>query len=351
MNVNTIEIAGRPVGPGHPCFVIAEAGVNHNGDLNVALQLIDAAAQAGADAVKFQSFKAEQVASATAPKAEYQLEKTDATESQLEMLRRLELSPEAHHALQARCHERGVLFMSTPFDRASADFLDEIKVPVFKVGSGEINNWPFLEHIARKRKPIILSTGMSYLSEVDEAVRLTRDAGNDQLILLHCVSNYPANPADANLQAIPVMSRAFSAPVGYSDHTLGIEVAVAAVALGACALEKHFTLDKNLLGPDHQASLEPRELGRLIEAVRLVEKAIGDGIKRPRESEASNRIIGRRSIVAVHAIEPGTVITQGMLTATRPATGIEPKYVSFLVGRMAVVQISAGQQVTFDMVR
>ena len=349
--VTTIDIAGRKVGPGQPCFIVAEAGVNHNGSLEMARQLVDVAARAGADAVKFQTFKAERVVSATAPKAEYQLETTDAAESQLDMIRRLELSPEAHRELQAYCQEQGVLFMSTPFDKESVDLLDELGVPVFKIGSGEVTNWLLLEHIARKGKPIILSTGMSYLSEVDEAVRVIREAGNEQLVLLHCVSNYPADPADANLCAMQMMAAAFQVPVGYSDHTPGIEVALAAVALGACVIEKHFTLDRDLPGPDHKASLEPAELKSMIQGLCTVEKALGNGVKRPQESEMSSRAAGRRSLIAARTIQSGTIITREMLTAKRPGTGIPPTQERLLVGRTAIVRIPVDQLIFFDMVQ
>jgi len=343
-----IEIAGHRIGVGYPCFIIAEAGVNHNGDIQVAKRLVDVAAKAGADAVKFQTFKADRMVSATAPKAEYQLQTTDPAESQLEMLRRLELSPEAHRKLQTYCQEQGVLFMSTPFDEESADFLDELGVPVFKIGSGEITNRPFLEYIARKKKPVILSTGMSYLSEVDEAVRVIREAGCDQLILLHCVSNYPANPADANLRAMQTMAIAFQVPVGYSDHTPDIEVALAAVALGACVIEKHFTLDKNLPGPDHRASLEPPGLQALVTGIRTVELALGNGTKRPARSELDNRLIVRRSLAAAFDIPKGTVLRSDMLRALRPASGIAPALMEYVVGRRTRRTLMAGQLITWS---
>lgn len=351
MNPNTIEIAGPKIGWGHPCFIIAEAGVNHNGDIELAKRLVDVAAKAGADAVKFQTFRAERVVSATAPKAEYQLQTTDVAESQLEMLRRLELSPEAHRELQTYCQERGVLFMSTPFDEKSADLLDELGVPVFKIGSGEITNWPFLGYVARKGKPIILSTGMSYLSEVDEAVRVIRDAGNDQndqLVLLHCVSNYPADPADANLRAMRTMATAFQVPVGYSDHTPGIEVALAAVALGACVIEKHFTLERNLPGPDHRASLEPHELQALVVGIRTIELALGNGAKQPARSEAGNRVIVRRSLAAAFDIPEGTVLSSDMLKALRPATGISPALVEHVVGGRIRRSLTSGQLIAWS---
>lgn len=348
MTPQLLNIAGRQVGPGHSCFIIAEAGVNHNGDVELAKRLVDVAAEAGADAVKFQTFKAERVISATAPKAEYQLQTTDPSESQLDMARRLELSPEAHRELQAYCQERGILFMSTPFDKESADLLDELGVPVFKIGSGEITNWPFLEYVARKGKPIILSTGMSYLSEVDEAVRVIRDAGCDQLVLLHCVSNYPADPADANLRAMQTMATAFHVPVGYSDHTPGIEVALAAVALGACVIEKHFTLDKNLPGPDHRASLEPHELQALVAGIRTVELALGNGAKRPARSEVDNRLVVRRSLAAASDIPEGTVLRSDMLQALRPASGISPALVEHVVGRRVRRSLKSGQLIAWS---
>ena len=347
--VAAIDIAGRKVGPGQPCFIIAEAGVNHNGDVKLAKRLINVAAEAGADAVKFQTFKAERMVSVTAPKAEYQLQTTDAAESQLEMLQHLELSPEAHRELHAYCQERGVLFMSTPFDEESIDLLDELGVPVFKIGSGEITNWPFLEYVARKGKPIILSTGMSYLSEVDEAVRVIRDAGCDQLVLLHCVSNYPADPADANLRAVQTMAMAFGVPVGYSDHTPGIEVALAAVALGACVIEKHFTLDRSLSGSDHRASLEPDELTALVQGIRTVEAALGHGRKEPAASEANTAAVARKSLVAARDIPAGTKLTEGLIAIKRPGTGLPPAMRLYLIGRTVRMGIPAETLLTLEM--
>lgn len=347
--VTAIDIAGRKVGPGQPCFIIAEAGVNHNGDLELAKRLVAVASEAGADAVKFQTFKAERVVGATAPKAKYQMNVTDSTESQLDMLRRLELSREAHGELLIHCQERGVLFMSTPFDEESADLLDDLGIPVFKIGSGEITNWPFLEYVASKGKPMILSTGMSYLSEVDEAVRVVRGAGCDQLILLHCVSNYPADPADANLRAMQTMARAFQVPVGYSDHILGIEVALAAVALGACVIEKHFTLDRNLPGPDHRASLEPVALKSMVQGIRIVERAVGVISKVPTASEIANREVARRSLVAIQDIPAGLIIHQEMVAARRPGTGLSPKYLNWVVGRQTRIMIRANDFISLDM--
>lgn len=347
--VAPVDIYGRKVGPGYPCFFIAEAGVNHDGQIEIAKRLVDVAAEARADAVKFQTFKAEHVVSASAPKAKYQLRVTDAAESQLDMLRRLELNREAHLDLVARCETSGLLFLSTPFDEASVDLLDELGVPAFKIGSGEITNWPFLSYVARKGKPIILSTGMSSLTEVDEAVNVIRTAGCDEVILLHCVSNYPADPADANLRAMETMATKFGLPVGYSDHTPGVEVALAAVALGACVIEKHFTLDRDLPGPDHRASLEPDELGALVLAIRIVEAALGDGEKQPAASEVDTAAVARKSLVASRDIPPGTALTEDLIAVKRPGTGLSPAMRSQLIGRTVRVAVRAGTLLDLDM--
>lgn len=337
------KIGGRMVGPGHPCFIIAEAGVNHNGDMDMARRLVDVAAQAGADAVKFQTFKSEKLVSLSTPKAGYQLQTTDATETQGEMLRKLELPPEDHMGLQAHCKEAGLLFISTPFDEDSADFLAELDVPAFKIPSGEVNNLPFLEHVARKGKPVILSTGMSYLSEVDEAIRTIRNAGCDELVVLHCVSNYPADPADVNLGAMNSMATALGVPVGYSDHTLGIQVPLAARALGACVIEKHFTLDRGLPGPDHPASLEPQELIDMVRGIRIVESALGHGRKEPADSEANSRQVVRRSLAAKVDIGPGEVLSPNLLTQLRPGTGIPPNFMDQVIGRTLRRALRSGE--------
>ena len=327
-------------------FIIAEAGVNHNGDVRLGMKLVDAAADAGADAVKFQSFKAEAVASASAPKAAYQLETTDRRQSQLEMLRALELPAEAHRELQRHAGERGLLFLSTPFDRGSVDLLDEMGVPAFKIGSGEVTNLPLLDHIAGKGRPIILSTGMCYLSEVAQAVDTIGGHGCE-LALLHCVTNYPAAPSDANLRAMKTMEDAFSVPVGYSDHTQGNEVALAAVALGACIVEKHLTLDRTLPGPDHKASLEPDELRTMVRAIRTVESALGTGEKVPTEAESETRERARRSLVTATEIARGTVVTQSMLTLLRPGNGIAPSEMDQVIGKRAIRDLPDGHLLTW----
>lgn len=349
--VAPVEIAGRKVGPGYPCLIVAEAGVNHNGDLGLARRLVDAAVEAGVDAVKFQSFRAERLAASSALKADYQLATTGGGESQLDMLRRLELSESAQQELQDYCKRRGVLFMSTPFDEWSADFLSKLEVAVYKIPSGEITNLAFLSHVARKGKPMIVSTGMSSMGEVESAVQAIHEAGNRQLALLHCVSRYPAQPSEANLRAMATMQAAFGVPAGYSDHTMGVTVALAAVALGACVIEKHFTLDRTLPGPDHRASVEPGELTRLVKEIRVVEASLGHGRKEPVPSEAKTAAAARRSIVAARDIPAGTSLTEEYLAVKRPGIGLPPSLLHSLLGRVAVRDIPADTVISLEMLR
>lgn len=344
-----IEIAGRRIGPGHPCFIIAEAGVNHNGSLDMARQMVDVAVGAGADAIKFQTFKTENLISQDAPKAAYQLETTGGAESQFAMLKALELPPEAFGQLMTHCQERNILFLSSPFDEESADLLAGLDVAAFKIPSGEITNLPFLTHVARHKKPMIVSTGMAYLSEVETAVRTIEETENLETILLHCVSNYPSEPANTNLRAMLTMATAFNVPVGYSDHTLGIEVPLAAVAMGACVIEKHFTLDRTLSGPDHRASLEPDELARLVRGIRTVEDSLGNGRKEPATSEADTAAAARKSLVASHALTAGTVLTGEMIAIKRPGTGLSPSMHGHLVGRSLRADIDEGTLFRLEM--
>jgi N,N'-diacetyllegionaminate synthase len=332
------------------CLVIAETGVNHNGDVELARALVETAAKAGADAVKMQTFVAERVAGRAAPKAAYQIETTGGEESQLEMLKRLELSPEAHEELQALCRKLGVLFVSTPFDRESVDLLDRLDVPFLKIGSGEVTNLPFLAYAASKGRPVVLSTGMSNLAEVDDAVRTLEQAGCENLTLLHCVSNYPADPADVNLRAMTTMARAWGHPVGYSDHTPGLAVALAAVAMGAVVLEKHFTLDRDLPGPDQRASLEPSEFREMVDGIRTIEKAMGSGRKTPAPSEANTRAVARRSLVAARDIEPGDILSLEDLAILRPGTGLPPAMLPYVAGRVARRAIEAGAVIDLEMI-
>ena len=348
--VDAISISHRLVGAGQPCFIIAEAGVNHNGDIAMAHQLVDAAIEAKADAVKFQTFRAEQLATPEAPKAEYQKQTTGVVESQLEMLRRLELSAEAHRELMAHCREQGILFLSSPFDEESADLLEGMDVAAFKVPSGEITNLSLLTHIARKGKPMIVSTGMAFMGEVEAAVGAIEEAGNQELILLHCVSNYPADPADVNLRAMASMAGAFEVPVGFSDHTIGIEIPASAVALGACVIEKHLTLDRNLPGPDHPASLEPAAFGSMVRAIRNVEAALGHGRKVPAPSEANTAEVARKSLFAAKDIPAGTKLTDDLIAIKRPGTGLPPAMRQQLVGRTVREFIPVGTTISLEMI-
>ncbi|HEU4832869.1 MAG TPA: N-acetylneuraminate synthase [Pyrinomonadaceae bacterium] len=347
--MQNIQVGNKLIGPGQPVFVIAEAGVNHNGERKLARALIDVAVEAGADAVKFQTFRADRLATPDAPKAEYQLQTTGDAESQFEMLRRLELSADAHRELQAYCHERGIIFLSTPFDEEAVDLLDELGVPAFKISSGDLTNSPLLEHVAGKGKPVILSTGMSELSELIEAVSVLNTAGCENPVLLHCVSNYPAGASEVNLRAMQTMRSAFDVPVGFSDHTDGIDVALAAVALGACVIEKHFTLDRTLPGPDHRASLEPAELRELVRSIRRVETALGNGRKVPTASEIETAKVARRSLVAARDIPAGATLEREMVMMRRPGTGMSPAMIETLLGRRVKKDIDAGTLLDADM--
>lgn len=346
-----MEIGGRTIGSGSPCFLIAEAGVNHNGNLEMALQLVDVAVTAGVDAVKFQTFSATRVVVRDAPKARYQKEATGSDESHFEMLRKLELSPKAHRKIQTYCQKRGIIFLSTPFDEESSDLLEDLDVPAFKIPSGEITNLPFLAHVARKGKPLVVSTGMSTMGEVEAAVAAIRLAGNLKIALLHCVSAYPAQAAEANLSAMQTMAKAFGVPIGYSDHTLGTEVALAAVALGAQILEKHFTLDRSLPGPDHRASLEPDELRTLVRGIRTVESAIGHGRKEPMPTEADVAEVSRKSIVAARDIPAGALVTRDLLMMKNPGTGWPSSMLGQVVGRITTKNIPADTLLTEEMFR
>jgi N-acetylneuraminate synthase/N,N'-diacetyllegionaminate synthase len=345
-----IRIGNKMVGDAEPAFIVAEAGVNHNGDICLAKRLVDAAKDAGADAVKFQVFTAENTALEHAPKAMYQKKLTGSRESQYEMLKRLELTEEDYEELASYAIRKKMTFLSSPFGKRSADLLDRLDVPAFKIASGEITNFPFLEFIARKKRPIILSTGMATLGEIDDAVRMIRNQGVDDIVLLHCITSYPLTVEEANLRAIPTLKCAFKLPVGFSDHTLGITAPIAAIALGAVMIEKHFTLDRDLPGPDHKASSEPHELKRIVTAIRKVEMALGNGLKRPTAEEEEIKKVTRRSIVAKTNIPEGTIITEDMLMTKRPSTGIEPKYVKTIVGRKAKKNIKGNTIMDWGMI-
>ncbi|GBD35446.1 N,N'-diacetyllegionaminic acid synthase [bacterium HR36] len=345
-----IKIGSRLVGPGYPCFVIAEAGVNHNGDLDLAKRLIEVAADAGADAVKFQTFRTENLVIANAPLAAYQQANLGRALAQAEMLRKLELSESDFLLLAQDARSRGLIFLSTPFDEASADFLQRLHVPAYKVPSGELTNLEFLQHLARKGKPLIISTGMATLAEVEAAVEAVESCGNRDYILLHCVSNYPASAHEVNLRAMLTLQAAFQAPVGYSDHSEGVYVALAAVALGACVIEKHFTVDKTLPGPDHKASASPEELKALITAIRQIEQALGDGRKRPAESERDTIAVARKSLVVTCDLPPGVLLQEGHLALRRPGTGLPASMKRYVLGKKTKCNIRAGTMLTLDMV-
>ena len=329
-------------------FIIAEAGINHNGNMDIAKRLVDVAVHSGADAIKFQTFRTESLLTKDAPKAEYQRKNTGSGESQFEMLKAVELSEEQHLEILKYCQKRKVVFISTPFDEHSADLLEQMDVPLFKVPSGEITNLPFLEHIARKGRPMIISTGMSFLEEVKAAVRSSKSAGCSDIALLHCVSNYPTEIEDVNLKAMRTMEEDFRLPVGFSDHTTGNEAALAAVALGAQIIEKHFTLDKNLPGPDHKASLAPGDLTCFVESIRNVEAALGDGVKRPVASELSTRKMARKSLVFRSAFPAGTVLTEEHTTAKRPNNGLSPGCLVNVLGRRLLCNVDVDQPVSLD---
>lgn len=318
-------------------LIIAEAGVNHNGDIGLAKQLIDVAAEAGADLVKFQTFNASRLVTHAAKKADYQTRNNDNIESQHEMLFRLELTEAMHHDLIAHCAVRNIGFFSSGFDIQSVDMLIGLGQDHFKIPSGEITNLPYLRHIGRIGKGVLLSTGMATLGDIEAAIAVLEQAGasRNQITVLHCTTEYPTPMNEVNLRAMQSIHNALGVAVGYSDHTLGIEVAIAAVAMGATVIEKHFTLDRNLPGPDHKASLEPAELKAMAAAIRNIEVALGDGIKRLTPSEARNKVVGRKSLVASQAIKAGEVFSVKNITTKRPGTGVSPMHWDEVMGRTA----------------
>jgi N,N'-diacetyllegionaminate synthase len=346
--VKKIRIDGRLLGVGEPTFIVAEIGVNHNGSVHMARKLIDAAKDAGADSVKFQSFKTERIVTKYAEKAVYQKETTDPKKSQFSMLKKLELGDAEIKELHHYAQKRNILFLSSAFDEESVDLLDSLDVPAFKVASGELTNLPLLRHMANKKRPMILSTGLSTLDEIEEALAVITEEGVEEIILLHCVTSYPAKEEEANLKVMDLLRRQFGFPVGFSDHTLSITVPIAAAALGAVLIEKHFTLDKTLLGPDHRASLEPTEFKEMVKGIRDVEKALGDGMKRLTANEEEIKKAARRSIVAKTRIPKGTIIRENMVDFKRPGTGLEPKNLCKIVGKRTKKDIEPDELITFE---
>ena len=318
-------------------FIIAEAGVNHNGNILLAKKMIDIAANAGADAVKFQTFITEYNISKYAPKAEYQLKTTNSSESQFEMIKKLELDVGAHRELNLYCQNKNILFLSTPFDYDSVDLLNSLRMEIFKIASSEITNLPLLRYIGRLKKRIILSTGMADLEEIEDALGILEEEGTnlENVTILHCNSEYPTPVEDVNLKAMATIKETFNTKIGYSDHTVGIEIPIAAAAMGATVIEKHFTLDKNMEGPDQKASLEPNELKKMVKAIRNIEVALGDGIKKPNKTEEKNKPVMRKSIVAKKDILKGELFTERNLAVKRPGSGINPMLWDEIIGNEA----------------
>jgi N,N'-diacetyllegionaminate synthase len=328
-------------------LIIAEAGVNHNGDINLAYELIDAAKKAGADIVKFQSFKASASISKSAKKAEYQNHHTDPSESQYEMIKRLELSKENHLALIEKCEKVGIEFLSSPFDLVSIHLLHKLGTSYFKIPSGEITNYPYLKALAEYNKQVIMSTGMATLVEIGEALEVLTTNGTDRenITILHCNTEYPTPFKDVNLKAMLTIQQAFKLPVGYSDHTTGIEIPIAAVAMGATIVEKHFTLDRTLSGPDHKASLEPHELKAMVDSIRNIELAMGDGVKQPSPSEVKNISVARKSIVASRDICKGEIFSEDNITTKRPGYGISPMEWNNILGSIAIKAFKKDEEI------
>ena len=332
------------------CLIIAEAGVNHNGSTDIAKKLIDNAVEAGVDAIKFQTFKAENLVTKNAPKATYQKNSTG-DGSQLDMLKKLELSLEQHTELIEYCKNKGILFLSTPFDFESVDLLEKFDIAMYKIGSGDLTNIPLLRYIARLGKPMIVSTGMANLGEIECAVNAIKNEGNKDIMLLHCTSNYPTAYEDVHLNSMITMKNSFDLDIGYSDHTVGIEVSIAAVAMGAKVIEKHFTLDKNMEGPDHKASLNPKELKEMVASIRNIEFALGSKEKKCRDNEKNTKLVARKSIVAALNIKKGDVITKDNITFKRPETGLSPMYTDELIGKIATEDIMFDEQINFSNVK
>lgn len=330
-------------------LIIAEAGVNHNGSMDMAKQLVDAAADSGADYVKFQTFKTEKLVSVLAKKAAYQTQNTN-SDSQFEMLKKLELSEEQHHELVAYCKQKNIKFLSTAFDLESVDLLNTLNIQLFKIPSGEITNLPYLEKIGSLKKDVIISTGMCVMSEIEDAMTVLIDAGTNRndISVLHCTTDYPTAMQDVNLRAMLTIQKQLNVRVGYSDHTVGIEVAIAAVAMGATIIEKHFTLDKSLSGPDHKASLEPAELKAMVTAIRSVENALGKWDKQPTETEQKNMLVARKSIHLSHALSKGALIKETDLSMKRPGDGISPMEMKNVLGKKLNKALEAEHKLSWE---
>lgn len=343
-----IDLSGRKIGGKHPCFIIAEAGVNHNGSLELALKLVDHAAASGADGIKFQLYRPEEQVSSAAPTTEYQYKQTAAAHM-LEMSKSYEMAWENHYVISAYCKKKGIRYMASCFDPLAVQFLMNIGGTCIKAGSGEITNYPLLSSMARSGLPIILSTGMSTMLDIAGAVEHIRSSGGRDIILLQCVSNYPAHPSTVNLRSMAALSAAFQTPAGFSDHTLDYTAAIVAIALGACIIEKHFTLDKNLPGPDHAMSLTPADFADFVRTVRLAESTLGDGIKKPHPSEIAVQTAVRRSLVSARLIVKGESLTDENVTLKRPAAGIDPRLWEAVRNRRVNRTIEKDVPITWEM--
>lgn len=344
----TIRIGSRLVGKDQPCFIIAEAGVNHNGDPKLALKLVDEAKEAGADCVKFQTFQADNLVTHSSPKAAYQLINTDPVESQYQMLKKLELPNDFYPELMEHCRKRKIEFLSTPYSFADIDFLDRLGVPAFKVASGQISEPIFLKKMAQKKRPMIISTGMATMSEVATAVECIRETGYDEMIFLQCTSNYPADPREANLLSMLSMRDVLDVMIGYSDHVAENYVSFASVALGARVVEKHFTLDKKMDGPDHVCSMSPDELRDLIRGIRMVESSLGTSCKKPSEIEKQNSKGMRRSLVAATSIKAGEKFSFENVALKRPSSGMHPQYFEKILGKAATKNLEKNEMLSMD---
>lgn len=328
-------------------YVIAEAGVNHNGSVKNAFKMIDCAKECGCDCIKFQTFKADALVTSNAPKADYQMRNTNGSNNQFEMLKSLELNDREFEELKAHCDEIGIEFMSTPFDIESVDVLEKIGVTRYKISSGDINNKQLLQHVAKTGKSMVVSTGMSTIEEVRKAVDWIEQVGNHQITLLHCTSNYPTSYDEVNMKAMQTLQQKFGYPIGYSDHTKGDLASIVAVAMGATVIEKHFTLDKNMEGPDHKASLNVEELKEMVDDIRAVETIMGNGVKQPMKSELNTRSVARKSVVLAHNIQKGEILKKEDLVLKRPGNGLAPEYLDELIGKVLVRNMRAEEMITW----
>ncbi len=348
--ISSIRVGNTRIGRDCPCFIVAEAGVNHCGNIDLAFELIESASQSGADAIKFQCYVTEDLVTIDAPKARYQESDMGSTTKQYEMLKALELDAKDLAKLRDHCLKKGIMFICTPYDQRSVDTMEDIEQPmIYKIASTDTTNTPFLKYIASKNRPVILSTGMCSLGEVELAVNTLKESGlENRIIILQCTSEYPVPMQDVNLRAMETMERAFCCPVGFSDHTFGIEASSWAVAMGACMIEKHLTLDRTLSGPDHKASIEPTEFASLVNSIRQIEVALGDGIKRVMPSETDNKERMQRSLVAKRNIQIGKSITRDDLTCKRPGSGLPPLWFDLVIGKVAINHISDGSIISLN---